>query len=294
MFSKRLIQQFCKEFVHNHRFFHSNRIMSADHLERTSENTRNEVLSVATVIGMRDESKTVKSLTLQVEDQRLSFRAGQWVDMYIPGVETVGGFSMCSSPLKLEREQCMDLAVKYSKHPPAYWIHSKCRIGDQVQIRVGGDFYFDPAEHDDVDLLLLAGGVGINPLYSIINEVVDLQKGDNSGKAKFSGRVMLLYSAKTLEELIFKEQLGKIQKNNDNIMCQFHITGEAGLYTKAGNIFVLGHRITGSDLQVGFHWLRKEKTLVYICGPSHMIEDMENHLTELEVDISKIRYEKWW
>jgi hypothetical protein len=47
------------------------------------------------------------------------------VDMYIPGVETVGGFSMCSSPLKLEREQCMDLAVKYSKHPPAYWIHSK-------------------------------------------------------------------------------------------------------------------------------------------------------------------------
>lgn len=77
----------------------------------------------------------------------------------------------------------------------------QCKEGDQVKIRVCGDFYFDPAVDSDVDLLLIAGGVGINPLYCMINEVTDLNKGDNS--KRFTGRVMLLYSANTIEELIF-------------------------------------------------------------------------------------------
>lgn len=46
------------------------------------------------------------------------------VDFFIPGVETVGGFSMCSSPGLLQREGVVELAVKYTKHPPAHWIHS--------------------------------------------------------------------------------------------------------------------------------------------------------------------------
>ena len=70
-----------------------------------------------------------------------------------------------------------------------------------MKIRVGGDFYFDPDVQKDVDLLLIAGGVGINPVYSIINEVADLNKGDNSDK--FSGKVKLLFSARCMDELVF-------------------------------------------------------------------------------------------
>lgn len=46
------------------------------------------------------------------------------VDFFIPGVEKVGGFSMCSSPGLLQREGVIELAVKYTKHPPAHWIHT--------------------------------------------------------------------------------------------------------------------------------------------------------------------------
>jgi len=46
------------------------------------------------------------------------------VDFFIPGVETVGGFSMCSCPGLLQREGVVELAVKYTKHPPAHWIHT--------------------------------------------------------------------------------------------------------------------------------------------------------------------------
>ena len=56
------------------------------------------------------------------------------IDMMIPGLETVGGFSMCSSPLLLQTHQHMELAVKYSKHPPAYWIHTQVLIAQAEHI----------------------------------------------------------------------------------------------------------------------------------------------------------------
>lgn len=37
----------------------------------------------------------------------------------------IGGFSMCSSPGLLEREGVLELAVKYTDHPPARWIHTE-------------------------------------------------------------------------------------------------------------------------------------------------------------------------
>lgn len=32
---------------------------------------------------------------------------------------------MCSSPGLLEREGILELAVKYTAHPPAHWIHTE-------------------------------------------------------------------------------------------------------------------------------------------------------------------------
>lgn len=52
------------------------------------------------------------------------------VDFFIPGVEKVGGFSMCSSPGLLQREGIVELAVKYTKHPPAHWVHTM--VSDSV------------------------------------------------------------------------------------------------------------------------------------------------------------------
>ena len=47
------------------------------------------------------------------------------VDFTIPGIDVVGGYSMCSSPQLLQKERLMELSVKYSSHPPAYWIHKQ-------------------------------------------------------------------------------------------------------------------------------------------------------------------------
>ncbi|XP_042672560.1 oxidoreductase NAD-binding domain-containing protein 1 isoform X3 [Centrocercus urophasianus] len=99
-----------------------------DHLERTANNFRQEVISQAKVCGITSESETVKRLRLAVTNKDFTFKAGQWVDFFIPGVSVIGGFSMCSSPGLLEREGVLELAVKYADHPPARWIHTEKNI----------------------------------------------------------------------------------------------------------------------------------------------------------------------
>lgn len=61
------------------------------------------------------------------------WRAG--LDLFIPGVEKVGGFSMCSSPAQLASRHTLELAVKESSWPPAHWIHTAVQCGDHVKLR---------------------------------------------------------------------------------------------------------------------------------------------------------------
>lgn len=73
-------------------------------------------------------------------------------------------------------------------------------MGSEVSVRVGGDFYYDPAAvSSNQCLLLIAGGVGINPLISILRHIADLQQQSTESPTK----AYLLYSAKSADELIF-------------------------------------------------------------------------------------------
>lgn len=49
-----------------------------DHSQRTALNYRHNVVSEATVLEMKQESPSVKSLLLKVHDNRVMFKAGQW------------------------------------------------------------------------------------------------------------------------------------------------------------------------------------------------------------------------
>ena len=82
----------------------------------------------------------------------------------------------------------------------------QCSVGDELQIRVGGDFFYaPPTPNSATDLLLIAGGVGINPLISMLrHHVWLLSKATPSKDCHGNGAVQLLYSAKNENELIFK------------------------------------------------------------------------------------------
>ena len=73
-----------------------------------------------------------------------------------------------------------------------------------MKLQVGGDFYYYAEKSEQKpDLLLIAGGVGINPLISTMRHAEDLNDG-SGGHSEHFGKLMLLYSARTKEELIFQ------------------------------------------------------------------------------------------
>ena len=148
---------------------------------------------------------------------------------------------MTSSPNYLKKTGHLNLAIKYSSWPPSYWIHTQvkfwnyehkrrnlnffddnrrpaayedvwngfclclfqCKVGSEVSIRTGGDFFFDSTKMDNIEnILLLAGGVGINPLASMVNQIHD-EKTENPSTFK-RVRTSLLFSAKIKSELLFK------------------------------------------------------------------------------------------
>jgi len=94
-----------------------------EHIILTAEKSRDPLVLDAKIVSIKKLSPTVKGYTLQIINGNVtnnSFKAGQWVDFFIPDseVDMIGGFSMCGPPSRLERDSFLDLAVKFSKWPP--------------------------------------------------------------------------------------------------------------------------------------------------------------------------------
>ncbi|KAF1381464.1 hypothetical protein PFLUV_G00154250 [Perca fluviatilis] len=264
-----------------------------DHLERTASNYRQNALYPAQVCGIINESETVKRLRLAVHPD-FSFKAGQWVDFFIPGVEKVGGFSMCSSPGLLQREGIVELAVKYTKHPPAHWIHTMCTVGSRVAMRVGGDFFFNPTPSDpSVHLLLVAGGVGINPLYSILLHSTDLLRlNRTSGGRDYNISAHLCYSAKNTQELLFKSSIIEACREfPDKLSCDLYVTQQSIDVDSHPQPFINHGRIADEDLRAH---VDPQRTLCFLCGPPPMIEALSKTLMDFGLPKDRILFEKWW
>ncbi|XP_028927234.2 oxidoreductase NAD-binding domain-containing protein 1 [Ornithorhynchus anatinus] len=264
-----------------------------DHMERTANVIRQEVVSPARVCGTSNESTKVKRLRLLVANKDFTFKAGQWVDFFIPGVSKVGGFSICSSPSLLEQERIVELAVKYTDHPPAQWVHTQCTLDSEVALRVGGEFFFDPQPADSpVNLILIAGGVGVNPLLSILLHVADLHRHrECKGSGYEMGSVKLYYSAKDTNELLFKKNILNLTNEfPGKIACSLHVTQQSAQISEDLQPYITRGRISAKD--IGKHVA--EDTRFYICGPPPMIEHFSKQLENRHVPKEHIHFEKWW
>ncbi|XP_057280904.1 oxidoreductase NAD-binding domain-containing protein 1 isoform X3 [Pezoporus wallicus] len=229
-----------------------------DHLERTANNFRQEVISQAKVCGISNESETVKRLRLAITNKDFTFKAGQWVDFFIPGMSVVGGFSMCSSPGLLKREGILELAVKHTDHPPAHWIHTECTLDSEVALRVGADLH-------------------------------GYQEGKGNGYKM--GTVKLYYSAKNSSQLLFKKNiLGLMNAFPGKIMCHFHVTQQSSPICEELQPHVTEGRISEKDLEKHV----SKDTVWYICGPPPMIESISKLLSDIGVPRNCIFFEKWW
>jgi sulfite reductase subunit B len=171
---------------------------------------------------------------------------GQFVMVSLFGVGEAP-ISISSSPT---RKGYFDLVVR--RVGMLTEVLSRFEAGATVGIRGPFGRGFDTERLRGKDIVIRGGGIGIVPLRSMIQYVLD--------RRQEFGRLVILYGARSPQELLFEEERAEWACRRD---CEFHLTvdnGDAGWTGKVGVITTL---VPPLSLDV-------EKTAVLVCGPPVM------------------------
>jgi len=149
--------------------------------------------------------------------------------------------------------------------------------GDELELRgpIGGYFVWE--ESKGGPLLLVAGGSGIAPLRAMLRHRL-ARNGDVP--------VRLLYSARKLDEVIYRDELTRAAEN-DGIDVHLTLTRERpdGWQGYARRI--------DRDLIAEVAWPPAERPLAYVCGPTPFVEAAADALVSLGHDPGRIRTERF-
>ncbi|MGC6446641.1 MAG: FAD-binding oxidoreductase [Rubripirellula sp.] len=212
------------------------------------------------LIGIRSESDTVKSFrfgTLDGSKIPFEFKAGQFltIDLTIESKRVRRSYTISSSPLE---NDWIEITVKKEAQGLASsYLHNQTKLGDTFPFRGPfGKFTLDTHQTDQV--ILIAGGVGITPLISILRFLRD---------SHWEGDIQMLLSAKQESDLLFREELRESQKTLQALKIQKAITQQCPESWTG-----LRGRIQQDTIDQMTS--RSPDAHVFICGPDAMADDL--------------------
>jgi ferredoxin-NADP reductase len=243
----------------------------------------------ARVVAIQSITPSIKRLLLDTREHPIAFRPGQWVDLHLEleGEPVVGGYSITSTPARSDQ---FELAIKRAAtHRATKAVHEGLSQGDVVGY-AGGQGGFTLRESEDADTrqrLMIAGGIGITPIMSMIRHLDETQP---------EASVNLLYSARGSEELAFREELDEIAGRRAGFEIRYFVTGNQASNVSTPNdgdaaSGVTRRRINRDALEAA---LAGKDTDAYLCGPPPMTESMVALLEDLGMAKPQIHFERWW
>ena len=147
-----------------------------------------------------------------------------------------------------------------------------------------------PGERASAKLLLIAGGIGINPLYSILQHLLLISS---------TSKTVLLYSAKSADELAFCPEIQRLALSHpDSLRVLFAVTGSdnnksgADVLTtqvqdmKRGHCEVLQDHMSDQVLTSSAGWLGGPVDAdMLVCGPPGMPESVQGRCVSVGMDV---------
>ncbi len=203
----------------------------------------------ATVVKKQQMTTQESLFEVKLDDGSvLGHKPGQFVEVSIFGVGEAP-ISVSSSPTK---KDAFELCVR--KLGNVTNVLHTLNVGDKVGIRGPFGNGFDAEFLKGKDLLFVVGGLGLAPLRSLFNYVLDNRKD--------YGQVSLLYGCKEPREMLFTDELLALAKRDD-VDFKPTVNWCPENETWSGNIGL----ITTLIPQVNFD---PEKTYALLCGPPIM------------------------
>jgi ferredoxin-NADP reductase len=232
---------------------------------------------VATVVGVRDETATARTLALDVPGWP-GHRPGQHVDVRLTapdGYSAQRSYSVASAPDGTHLELTVQRLPDGEVSP---YLAQALAVGDPLELRgpIGGWFVWDPAAPAPV--LLVAGGSGVVPLMAMIRT-----RAAAGSEAPFR----LVYSARDPASVLYPEELAKRSGARNGFQTAYVYTRDTppGWPVPPGRI--------GAGVLAAPGWLPAHAPSVFVCGPTGFVEAAADLLVDAGHDPSLIKTERF-
>jgi ferredoxin-NADP reductase len=233
---------------------------------------------VATVAAVKPESARAKAILFDVPGWP-GHLAGQHLDLRLTaedGYRTQRSYSISSAPdgkpqLEITVERLDDGEV-------SPFLLDELRKGDQIELRgpIGGYFTWMPGGGGP--LLLVGGGSGVAPLMAMLR--ARTHAGDRTP-------IRLLYSARTVDELLYSAELDALAEGNEGFELIRTLTRGApeGWTGEQGRI--------GREMLMLRGFPPEDRSRIFVCGPTPFVEATADALVALGHDGRCIKTERF-
>jgi len=153
------------------------------------------------VVQIVRETPTVKTFRLAdpgTDRMPFDFLPGQFLQVEVaPEAEKTArrSYTIASSPTQ---RAYVELTVKREEQGAvSKYLHDKLAVGDLLKVTGPfGEFTFTGTDAESI--VLIAGGVGITPMMSVLRYLTDIA---------WPGQIFFLYGARSTEEFVFRDEL---------------------------------------------------------------------------------------
>ena len=231
----------------------------------------------AEVHELIDETPRVRSLVLNLPDWP-GHKAGQHVDVRLTGedgYQAQRSYSIASAP---ESKSVMLTVERIEDGEVSPYLTIDVRKGDKFELRgpIGGHFVWTVSLGGP--LFLIAGGSGAAPLMAMLR---------HRAAAKSNVPAILLYSSRSVEDIIYREELERLVAGNDGLKVVHTLTRKQPAGWKGG-----ARRIDRAMIEsAGFPASAKPR--IFICGPTQLVESAAQIMLDLRHDRALIKTERF-
>lgn len=236
------------------------------------------------VTRIEAQSHSIRSLYLEPADGAglPLFQAGQHLPLRfnIDGDVHIRTYSLSSAP----SDDFFRISVKRDGRVSTH-LHEQIRVGDLLEARAPQG-HFTVAPHERRPLVLLAAGIGITPLLSMLREVV--YQGLRTRRIR---PTWFIQSSRTLADQPFRRELDRLLEDAGDAVRVVRLLSQPEAEAIQGEDFDLSGRIDVALLKDLLTVEDYDQPDFVVCGPGSFTQALYDGLRELDIRDSRVHAE---